>query len=482
MPTALVAADNSFLGLDSVVVTPSSTSLVGDKLSVASISQPSLEQRTLRKVTIRIVPFVVALYFVNYLDRTNLGIAKADISRDLQLSATMFGLAAGIFFLGYLLVEIPSNLALERFGARRWLARIAVSWGIVAAAIGFAPNAHTLLALRFLLGVAEAGLFPGVIFYLSRWFPHAYRARVVALFMLASPIAAAVGTPLAAWLIETGEGAFGLAGWRFMMIAVGIPAVLLGIICWFYLTDHPADAHWLAPDERQWLIDVLAAEQREISGGFHFPLRRVLTSPRIWALAMVYFGIAYGLYALSFFLPSIVSGFQKTFGMTLSIVQVGLITSIPYLFAAVAMYLWSLHADHRREHVWHVAIPLAVGGLAIPIALYLNSPLLVMIPVTITAMGVFSAIPSFWALPSRFLTGVAAAGGIGLINSVGNLGGFVAPYATGALSDLTGSEKAGMWAVGAVMLAAAGLVVALRATPDRGRPAGSTLGANPGGH
>jgi len=442
------------------------------------VSELSLEQRTLRKVAVRIVPFVVALYFVNYLDRTNLGIAKTDISRDLQMSATMFGLAAGIFFIGYLLVEIPSNLALERFGARRWLARIAVSWGIVAAAIGFAPNAHTLLALRFLLGVAEAGLFPGVIFYLSRWFPQAHRARVVALFMLASPIAAAVGTPLAAWLIQTGDGAFGLAGWRFMMIAVGLPAVILGVICWFYLTDNPADAHWLKDDERQWLVDVLAAEHEQIASDFHFPLRRVLTSPRIWAMTVVYFGIAYGLYALSFFLPSIITGFQKTFGMKLSIIQVGLITSIPYVFAAVAMYFWSRHADDRHEHVWHVAIPLAVGGVAIAVALYLHSPLLVMIPVTITAMGVFSAIPSFWALPSRFLTGAAAAAGIGLINSVGNLGGFVAPYATGALADLTGSEKAGMWAVGGVMLVAAALVVALRATPDPDRSPGSTLGPN----
>ena len=420
----------------------------------------ALESRTLRRVSIRIVPFVMALYFVNYLDRTNLGIARSHISAELQLSATMFGLAAGIFFIGYVLVEIPSNLALERFGARRWLARIAVSWGIVAAAIGFAPNAATLLVLRFLLGVAEAGLFPGVIFYLTRWFPHAHRARIVALFMMASPIAAAVGTPLAAWLIENGEGVWGLSGWRFMMITVGLPAVILGIICWFYLTDRPADANWLPPDERRWLVDVLAEEEREVGSHFHYPLRRALTSPRIWALAMVYFGIAYGLYALAFFLPSIIADMKQ-----LSIVQIGLITAIPYSCAAVAMYLWSRHADRRREHVWHVAVPLAVGGAAIPAALYLGSPVLALVPMIITAAGVYSAIPSFWALPSRFLTGAAAAGGIGLINSVGNLGGFVAPYATGALNDATGTDRAGLWAIGAVMVAAAGLVVALRAAP-----------------
>lgn len=420
----------------------------------------ALESRTLRRVSVRIVPFVMALYFVNYLDRTNLGIARSHISAELQLSATMFGLAAGIFFIGYVLVEIPSNLALERFGARRWLARIAVSWGIVAAAIGFAPNAATLLVLRFLLGVAEAGLFPGVIFYLTRWFPHAHRARIVALFMMASPIAAAVGTPLAAWLIENGEGVWGLSGWRFMMITVGLPAVILGVICWFYLTDRPADANWLPPDERRWLVDVLAEEEREVGSHFNYPLRRALTSPRIWALAMVYFGIAYGLYALAFFLPSIIADMKQ-----LSIVQIGLITAIPYSCAAVAMYLWSRHADRRREHVWHVAVPLAVGGAAIPAALYLGSPVLALVPMIITAAGVYSAIPSFWALPSRFLTGAAAAGGIGLINSVGNLGGFVAPYATGALNDATGTDRAGLWAIGAVMVAAAGLVVALRAAP-----------------
>jgi MFS family permease len=414
-------------------------------MPVVSTEERSLEARTLRKVIIRLVPFLMAMYCINYLDRTNLGIAKSYISDDLQLSATMFGLASGIFFIGYVLVEVPSNLALDRFGARRWLARIAASWGIVAVAIGFAPNAATLLVLRFLLGVAEAGLFPGVIFYLTRWFPLEYRARVVALFMMASPIAAAIGTPISAWLIHIGhEVLFGLAGWRFMMICVGLPAVILGVACWFYLTDRPRDAKWLRDDERRWLM-----------------------SPRVWALAVVYFGIAYGLYALAFFLPSIISGFKKTFGTELSIVQVGLITAIPYVLASVAMYFWSRHADRTREHVWHVAVPMFAGGLAIPAALYLGNPVLVMIPVSITAMAVFSAIPSFWALPPRFLTGAAAAGAIGLINSLGNLGGFAAPYATGALEQATGTDKAGMWAVGVVMVISALVVVALRAAPAR---------------
>lgn len=433
-------------------------------MSVSAARNP-LESSALRAVTVRLIPLLMALYFVNYLDRTNLGIAKAEVSADLQLSATMFGLASGIFFIGYVLVEVPSNLALVRFGARRWLARIAVSWGIVAVAIAFSPNAHVLLALRFLLGITEAGLFPGVVFYLSRWFPAAYRARIVGIFMLAIPIASAIGTPLAAWLIQAGHGALGLAGWRFMMVCVGLPAVLLGVVCWFWLTDGPADAHWLTPEQRTWLIATLAEEDRQVSTTFHFPLRRALTSPRIWALAAVYFGIAYGLYALAFFLPSIIAGFKMTFGTRLSLIEVGLITAIPYAIAALAMFLWSRHADHTGEHVWHVAIPLTLGGLSIPVALYLNHPIAVMVPVTVAAVGIFSALPVFWALPTRFLTGAAAAGGIGLINSMGNLGGFAAPYITGSLEDVTGNNKAGMWAVGMIMLVCAGLVVALRAVP-----------------
>ncbi len=442
-------------------------------MSSADVGERSLAARTVHKVAIRLVPFLMLLFFVNYLDRTTLGIAKTDISEHLQLSATMFGLVSGIFFIGYVLVEIPSNLALDRYGARRWLARIAVSWGIVAVAIGFAPNAATLLGLRFLLGVAEAGLVPGVIFYLSQWFPRDYQARVIALFLMANPIASAIGTPIAAWLIHIGEDVSGLAGWQFMMICLGAPAMVLGIICWFYLTDTPDDAHWLQPDKRQWLVNVLAQEHHAVSSTFDFPLRRALTSTRVWMLALIIFGIAYGVYTLAFFLPSIITGFQTTFGVGYSIVEVGLITAIPYTFAAVAMYFWSRHADRTGEHVWHVAIPAFVGGLAIPAALYLNSPVLVMIPVVITAMAIFCAMPCFWALPSRFLTGTAAAAAIALINSIGNLAGFAGPYVTGALHDATGSDKLGMWAVGAMMLMSGLLVIVLRAAPNPDRQAAS---------
>jgi MFS family permease len=283
--------------------------------------------------------------------------------------------------------------------------------------------------------------------------------------MLAVPVASAIGTPLAAWLIQTGHGTLGLAGWRFMMICVGLPAVLLGVVCWFYLTDRPADAHWLTDEQRHWLIDRLSADEQDVNSNFRYPLRRTLTSPRVWALALVNFAAVYGLYALAFFLPSIVAGFRDTFAVQLSLVQVGLITAVPYAFGAVAMYLWSRHADRTREHVRHLAVALIVGGLAIPVALYLRHPYTVMITVTIAAIGIFGALPVFWALPTRFLTGAAAAGGIALINSVSNLGGFAAPYITGALHDLTGNDRAGMWAIGVIMLLGAALVVWLGAAP-----------------
>jgi MFS family permease len=241
--------------------------------------------------------------------------------------------------------------------------------------------------------------------------------------------------------------------------------VLLGLVCWFYLTDRPAAAHWLTDEQRHWLIERLTADEQNVNSNFHYPLRRTLTSPRVWALALVNFAALYGLYALAFFLPSIVAGFRETFAVQLSLVQVGLISAVPYAFGAVAMFLWSRNADRTGQHVRHLAVALIVGGLAIPVALYLHHPYTVMIPVTIAAIGIFGALPVFWALPTRFLTGAAAAGGIALINSVSNLGGFAAPYITGALQDLTGNDRAGMWAIGLIMLLGAALVVWLGATP-----------------
>jgi len=431
-----------------------------------------LGQRVIRKVSRRLVPFMGLLYFINYLDRTNIGFAKLTMSEDLGLTDTMFGLASGLFFVGYLCFEIPSNLALHRFGARRWMARIMVSWGIIAAAMAFVPTSGWLYGLRVVLGIAEAGFFPGMLLYLTFWFPRKERVRLTALFLLAIPISSALGSPLSAAVIQFGDGLFGLAGWRVMILVEGLPAILLGLMTWFHLTDRPAQAKWLSAEERTWLTDTMEAENAATAQRFHYPLRRALTDLRVWGLGMVYFGVVYGLYALSFFLPTIVAGFAETFDTTFSLFETGLIVAIPFAVGAVAMVFWSRHSDRTGERVWHVAAPTLLGAVSIPVALYLQSPFTVMFAVTLTAVGIFSALPVFWYLPTTFLSGVGAAAGIALVNSLGNSAGFAAPYITGWLSDTTGSNKAGLWVVGLAMFGAAMLVLLLRAAPrpDREDP------------
>lgn len=420
-----------------------------------------------RKVALRLIPFLALLYFVNYLDRTNIAFAGPNGMNDaLELSATAFGFASGIFFVGYLLLEVPSNMALHRFGARRWIARIMVTWGIVAAAIAFAPNAPTLYVLRFLLGVAEAGFFPGIIVYLTYWFPQRDRARVVALFMAAVPISSAIGAPVSSLLIEHTHGLFGLDGWRSMFLLEAIPAVALGIISWWYLTDRPRDAHWLTPDQREALATAIDREDQQRQNAYHVSLRDSLTSGRVWALAFVYFGIVYGLYALGFFLPTIIKDFEEQFATSYTLLEAGLINSVPYVLGAIAMIVWARHGDRTQERAWHVALPAIVGGIAIPITLYLGSPLAAMIAISICAIGIMCALPTFWTLPTTFLAGAAAASGIALINSIGNTAGFAGPYITGWLADLTGSQKVGLWAIGLMMILAAITAVLLKAAPS----------------
>lgn len=424
--------------------------------------QAAVQARVVRKVAMRLIPFLGLAYFLNYVDRTNIGFAKLTMSEDLGLTETMFGLASGLFFIGYLLFEVPSNLALHRFGARRWIARILVTWGLIAAAMAFVPNATTLYIARILLGVAEAGFFPGIMLYLTFWFPRAVRVRLTGLFMIALPASSALGAPLSGAIIQYLDGLFGLAGWRVMFLIEGLPAVLLGIVAWYYLTDRPRDAGWLTAPERDWLDATMAAEQQATSAGGHVSVRRSLGDPRVWALGLVYFGVTYGLYALSFFLPTIVAGFAETFDTSFSILETGLIVAVPFAVGAVVMVFWARHSDRTGERVWHVALPTLIGALSIPVALYMDSPLATMAVITVTAVGVFCALPVFWYLPSTFLAGAGAAAGIALVNTLGNASGFGAPYVTGWLLDLTGNSRAGLWVVGVVMLVAALVVLALR--------------------
>lgn len=451
---------------------------LGHPLSATVETTDEFGRRVVRKVSRRLLPFMVLLYVVNYLDRTNIGFAKLTMNADLGMSETAFGLASGLFFVGYLFFEVPSNLALHRFGARRWMARILLTWGVIATSMAFVSSHGWVYALRILLGVAEAGFFPGMILYLTYWMPRRERARATALFMAAIPLSSAVGAMVSSTIIQYLDGLFGLAGWRVLFLLEGLPAVVLAGVTWYYLTDRPAQAAWLSEAERNWLIRTLEREDEIATESHDRPLRRSLTDPRVLGLGVVYFGITYGSYALNFFLPTIVAGFAQTFDTHYSIMESGLIVSVPYAVAAVAMVLWSRHSDRTGERLWHVVAPTLLGAAGVPAALYLNSPFLVMAAVTVTAVGVYAALPVFWYLPTNFLSGAGAAGGIAVVSSLGNTSGFGAPYLTGRISDANDGDVAvALWVVGAMMLMAALLILALRSRvrpspPDRQPSAG----------
>jgi MFS family permease len=417
------------------------------------------------------VPFIALMFFINFLDRTAISFAGPNgMARDLGLTAAQFGFAAGIFFLGYIVLEVPSNLALHRFGARIWLSRIMVSWGIVALLFTWVGSAQGLYTLRFLLGVAEAGFFPGAILFLSLWVPARHRSRILALFYVAQPLTIVIGAPLASLLLGA-DGLFGLAGWRIMFCGVAVPAILIGVVAWFYLPARPADAKWLTPAERDWLVGELAREEHAKAAPHGRHAGRALLNGRVWVLSAIYFGLIYGLYALAFFLPTIIGGFEGQFGTKFNVFEKGLITAIPYLPAAVALLLWSRDATRRGARPYHVGLPALIGAISVPAVLQMGSPATTVACVTVTACAIFSALPNFWAIPSRFLSGAGAAAGIALINTIGNVAGFAAPYITGAVKDATGSFQAAMLIVGAFMLLSAVLTFAVGRTAPEPAPA-----------
>jgi ACS family tartrate transporter-like MFS transporter len=431
-------------------------------------------KRVMRKVARRLIPFLGLAYMLNYLDRTNIAFAKLTMSADLGLTETMYGLASGLFFIGYVFFEVPSNLALHRFGARRWIARIMVSWGLVATLMAFVPNAGWLYTGRIVLGIAEAGFFPGIILYLTWWFPRADRARLVGLFMVFLPLSSAIGAPISGLILQEFHGFLGLDGWQVLFIFEGVPTVLLGITAWWYLTDRPMHAAWLTPDEREWLHSTMESEHKEAAASGHHSLTASLRDVRVWALGGVYFGLGYALFALSFFLPTIVAGFASTFDTSFSVIQTGLIVAVPFAAGSVAMILWSKHSDRTGERIWHVAGPMLVAGTSVPVALYMNSPFTTMAVITVTAIGLFAAFPVFWYLPPTFLAGPGAAGGIALVNTIGAISGFIAPYATGWLVDLTGTARTGLWVTGILaVVGALGLLVLGRHLPTQQAAQGS---------
>ena len=417
--------------------------------------QDNLEQRTMRKVSLRLIPFLILCYFVAYLDRTNVGFAALTMRQDLNISATAYGFGAGIFFLSYFLFEVPSNLALERFGARKWIARIMVSWGVLSGCMAFIGSEWSFYIVRLLLGAAEAGFFPGIIFYLTLWFPSIYRARIVGLFMAAIPGSTVFGAPLSSALLYM-DGIAGLKGWQWMFILEALPAVILGFVVLRFLTDRPADAHWLQPEERTWLANRLDAESRQRVAVRHFTVGQALTNGRVLALAFVYFGAVATNYGISFWLPQIVQDFGD-----LTKLQVGLITAIPYAVGLVGMIWWGRRSDAKLERKGHAAVALAIAGIFIALSTAFANPTLKMVCLSIAGFGVFAALPVFWTFPTAFLSGAAAAAGIAIINSLGNLAGFVGPYAMGWIRDATGSFSGGLLFIAACGLAAMVIVLLL---------------------
>lgn len=439
-----------------------------------------LEARTMARVSARLVPFLIVCYFVAYLDRVNVGFAALQMNKALDLSASAFGFGAGIFFIAYFFFEVPSNLLLERFGARRWIARIMFTWGIIAGAMAFIPqlarwsgfsNAHVFYALRILLGVAEAGFFPGIIFLLTLWFPARYRARVVGYFMAAIPLSTVIGAPVSGSLLSL-DGRQGLAGWQWVYLIEAAPALVLSLVVLFYLTDKPADAHWLSDDERAWLVARQAQERRHREAVHTFSVMEALFNPRVLAVALIYFGANATNYGLSFFLPQIV----KSFGLTN--LQTGFVTSLPYVVGVISMVLWGRHSDRRLERKRHVAIALTVAALGIGAAAGLDNPVLKMLALSIAGFGIFGCLPVIWTLPAAFLSGAAAAGGIAAVNSLGNLAGFFGPYAMGWIKDSTGGFGAGLLCLALAGLVGAGAALVLHHNPALETP---DLPA-PGGH
>lgn len=421
----------------------------------------SLADATYRKVGWRLLPLLFLCYIVAYLDRVNVGFAKLQMQSDLQFSEAVYGLGAGIFFLGYFLFEVPSNVVLHRVGARRWIARIMVTWGLLSAGTMFVSSPTSFYAVRFLLGAAEAGFFPGIILYLTYWYPAARRGKATSLFLAAIPFAGILGGPVSGWILQGMGGVNGLAGWQWLFLLQGLPTVALGLVVWRYLDDRVKDARWLTPAERSLIAREIAAED---AGKPEPKVLAVLSNPRVWLLALVYFAFVSGLYGISFWLPSII----KAMGIS-GALDIGLVSAIPWTFGVVAMYLAARSADRRLEYRWHSAIAAVVGaaGLILSVAFHGNA-VWAMAGITLATMGIMATLPVFWGMPTAFLGGAAAAAGIAFINSFGNLSGFSAPYLIGVIKDATQSTDAGLHMLAALLVLGAVLVLFVR--PDKPSP------------
>ena len=426
---------------------------VPDDADVATKARvDSLLQGAVQKAALRFVPLLTIAYLFNYLDRTSLGFAALTMNQQLGLTASQFGLAAGIFFVGYSLFEIPSNLLLYRFGARRWLARIMISWGLVSAATAFVVGPHSFYGLRLLLGITEAGFFPGVTFFLAAWFPAQYRTRMLAWFLIGIPLSSLIGGPVCGMLLQM-DGIWGLKGWQWLFLMVSLPCIPLGFATLKLLSDSPQSAPWLTGDEQNALVGVLASEVRERP---HTSLWAALKDARVLICTAIQFGFTLGSYGIGIWLPLMLKEYH------LSNLAIGWITAIPYLFASIGMILWARYVDERGRRIVNLALACLLGGLGLLAPIVSGSATVAVIGFSLALIGVTAARAIFWTIPTRFLTGVAAAGGLAFINSIATVGGFVGPSMMGWLKEFSGSYVVGLLAVAAIMVAATLAALSLR--------------------
>ncbi|WP_200845278.1 MFS transporter [Roseomonas sp. 18066] len=409
-----------------------------------------------RKVAFRIMPLLVLCYVIAYLDRVNVGFAKLQMSVDLGFSETVFGLGAGIFFLGYFFFEVPSNIILHRVGARMWIARIMITWGILSALFMFVETPWQFYTLRFLLGAAEAGFYPGVILYLTYWFPSNRRAKMFAIFQAGSPAAGIFGNPLSGWIMDAFNGTAGWAGWQWMFLIEAIPALVLGLVVIAMLDNGVQDAKWLNQSEKDILARNIAADESGKSGSHS--LRAIFSDWRVWQMCLIYFCFVMGQYGLTLWMPTLVraSGVTGNF-------NIGLLSAIPFVCAIIAMVIFSRSADRHRERRWHLVIPAMLATVGFTVAATASSTTIAIIFLSMAAAGVLACAPLFWSLPTAFLTGAAAASGIAVINSVGNLAGFASPYMIGTLRDMTGSSAIGMYVLAGCLVVGAAIVLTVPA-------------------
>lgn len=407
-----------------------------------------VEKRAYRKVDVRLLPFLFLCYILAYLDRVNVGFAKLQMLRDLSLSEAAFATGAGIFFVGYFFFEVPSNVLLKRFGARLWIARIMISWGVISSCMLLVKGAWSFYALRVLLGLAEAGFFPGIIFYLTLWYPSRMRSTRTAWFVSAVAVSGIMGNPLSGWIMDRLSGALGLAGWQWLYLAEGVPSIVVGIWVIFYLDSSIEQAGWLTDAEKNVLSRNLWAEEQTKT---QHSLGAAFRSGTVWVLSAIYFTLMVGLYGIAFWLPTIVKGFQIK-----GYLEIGLVTAIPYLFAMIGMIVLSRHSDKTGERRIHYVTNVTAGAAGLALSgVFHAQPVVAIVFLSVAVLGVIGSMPLFWPLPSAFLTGTAAAAGIGLVNSIGNLGGFIGPNIPIWMRAISGDSSAALYVIAMTLVCGA---------------------------